>query len=141
MIIRGYGGQGVKTLGFMISELLASKKFQVVGYPHFGPERRGSQISYFLRYSEEKILDKTPELDADIQVVFGPSLGVEIKKNESGRETIYKLDENQNIYVFGFITKILGFDKQSAVRIIKRKGFCDQTDTFENGYCNERVLL
>lgn len=137
IMIKGYGGQGISTLGVLISQLLTFNKFNVVGYPHFGPERRGSPINYYIRYSKKKILDKFQFTNAELTIIFDKESRITINNSKG----ISKIGINNNIFAFGFITKKLNLDKKLAIKMLVRKSLKNQKNTFNRGFKHAELLL
>jgi len=70
LIIIGRGGDGIKTVGEMVSECLVEQKYYILGCPKFGPERRGAVVYYFIKFSKNPILDRTLNMEADYAVLM-----------------------------------------------------------------------
>lgn len=151
MIIAGFGGQGVLSLGVIISELALKKGLEVSWIPSYGAEMRGGTANCSVVYADHLIGSPVVNNEADVVIVMNnPSLtkfensvkaggtiilDSSIVTNEVTRKDVhvYKIDAtdfaNQlgsgkvaNMVVLGeFIRQVQDFTMQDAEAVIKDK--------------------
>lgn len=151
MIIAGFGGQGVLSLGVIISELALKKGLNVSWIPSYGAEMRGGTANCSVVYADNMIGSPVVNDEADIVIVMNnPSLEKFESKVRSGGVIIldssvvskevtrsdvqvFKVEATDfanklgsskvaNMVVLGeFIRSVQDFTMQDAENVIKEK--------------------
>lgn len=66
----GYGGQGIKTLAFVLAKTAIKSGIYAQAFPEFGPERRGAPVKAFSRFSTEPIKTRSDIDKPDFIVIM-----------------------------------------------------------------------
>lgn len=75
LLIGGFGGQGVMTMGKFLSEATCdSTDLNVTFFPSYGAEQRGGTANCYVVISDEDIGAPVPETADDLVVMNGPSM-------------------------------------------------------------------
>lgn len=67
-------GQGAKTGGNVLSQVMALEGKYVQDFSVYGAEKRGAPMNAFNRIADEKIIDHSKTMDPDYVLVIDPSL-------------------------------------------------------------------
>lgn len=149
IILSGFGGQGVLTLGQILAELAMEKNKEVTWMPSYGAEMRGGTANCSVIIGEEQIASPIIGNDLDILVAMNnPSLHKFIDKLKTDGTVIYNtsmveapigemnklgLDataiasklgnlKTQNMVVLGLIMKVIKiFSLKDVEQILKTK--------------------
>src|SRR4051794_36091738 len=73
MLITGRGGEGVVLASQLLADTFARTGFFVQSFPEFKAERRGAQISAFVRWDEEPIRRRYKVRECDVLVSISAS--------------------------------------------------------------------
>ncbi len=106
IIIAGFGGQGVMTLGQMISYAANNKDLHTLWYPSYGPETRGGTANCSVLVSNDPINSPVISSPDSIVVLNLPSLDKFMPKLKKGGHLFYnasliespKLRDDVNVY-------------------------------------------
>jgi 2-oxoglutarate ferredoxin oxidoreductase subunit gamma len=149
IIVSGYGGQGVLTLGILIAELAMKKGKYVSWIPSYGAEMRGGTANCAVIISEKEISSPLVFSDANILVAMNnPSVdkfknhinensvsilnsSLVTKQMEKGQNVLIdatnlsvKLGNPkvQNMLILGVVSQILNmFDKEDINEVLNNK--------------------
>ena len=90
LMVAGFGGQGVMTLGKFLAEATCdSTDMNVTFFPSYGAEQRGGTANCYVVISDEKIGAPLGDMMDDLIVMNGPSLN----------KFLYKLKEGGTLYI------------------------------------------
>lgn len=67
-------GQGAKSAGEFLVEAMLNKDKYFQTYPNYGPERTGSPMTAFVRFSDKPIKTYAPITEPDVVVIFDDTL-------------------------------------------------------------------
>lgn len=74
VIIAGFGGQGVMTMGQLLSYIATEKEINTLWFPSYGPETRGGTANCSVTISEEPVRSPVISTPDSIIIMNKPSL-------------------------------------------------------------------
>ena len=108
LMVAGFGGQGVMTLGKFLAEATCdSTDKNVTFFPSYGAEQRGGTANCYVVISDDKIGAPLGDVMDDLIVMNGPSLN----------KFLYKLKEGGTLYINSSI--VIDEITRSDVKVVK----------------------
>ena len=93
LMVAGFGGQGVMTLGKFLAEATCdSTDKNVTFFPSYGAEQRGGTANCYVVISNEKIGAPLGDVMDDLIVMNGPSLNKFLYKLKEGGSGLREAD-------------------------------------------------